>query len=109
MKNKLTYFLSRSSMFGIGFYLIFKETSKDSWISLLLGTLLGIIIIYIFSLIKKYINNKTIIDSLKNYPLGKLYIFIFILFNLLLITTTLVILPLFVNSFYLTHSCVHVC
>lgn len=104
MKNKLTYFLSRSSMFGIGFYLIFKETSKDSWISLLLGTLLGIIIIYIFSLIKKYINNKTIIDSLKNYSLGKLYIFIFILFNLFLITTTLVILPLFVNSFYLTHT-----
>lgn len=104
MKNKLTYFLSRSSMFGIGFYLIFKETSKDSWISLLLGILIGIIIIYSYNLIKKNINAKDIFDTLKKYKLGKLYILIFIIFNLFLITMTLIILPLFVNSFYLTHT-----
>ena len=104
MKNKLTYFISRSSMFGIGFYLIFKETSKDSWISLLLGTLIGIGIIYIYSLIKKSLNHKDFTTELNKTKIGKLYILIFIIFNLLLICTTLLILPLFVNSFYLTHT-----
>ena len=46
MKNKLTYFIARSSMFGIGFFLIFQNAGKDAWISILLGTLLGIIILY---------------------------------------------------------------
>ena len=50
MKNKLTYFIARSSMFGIGFFLVFKNASKDAWISLILGTFLGIIVLYIYNL-----------------------------------------------------------
>ena len=82
MKNKLTYFISRSSMFGIGFYLLFKQTGKDAWISLLLGTLLGIIIIYIYHFIKDYFQIQKFKDKLNKTILGKFYIFLFILFNL---------------------------
>ena len=52
MKNKLSYFISRASMFGIGFFLIFKNAGKDSWISIILGTILGIITIYIYKNIR---------------------------------------------------------
>jgi len=102
MKNKLTYFIARSSMFGIGFFLIFQTAGKDAWISILLGTLLGILVIYIYNKIKQYLNNKSLEENLKNTFLGKIYIIILIVFYLYLMTITLMLLPLFVNSFYLT-------
>lgn len=102
MKNKLTYFIARSSMFGIGFFLIFQNAGKDAWISILLGTLLGVIILYTYNKIKQCLNNKTLEDNLKKSFLGKIYYLIFIIFYLYLITITLMLLPLFVNSFYLT-------
>lgn len=102
MKNKLTYFIARSSMFGIGFFLIFQNSGKDAWISILLGTLLGIIVIYIYNKIKNYLNNKPLKENLKNTFIGKIYLLIFIIFYLYLMTIILMLLPLFVNSFYLT-------
>ena len=33
MKNKLTYFVARDSMFGMGFCLIFQNAGKEAWIS----------------------------------------------------------------------------
>ena len=102
MKNKLTYFITRSSMFGIGFFLIFKNGGKDAWISILLGTLLGIGIIYFYNLIKKQLNNNLLENTLKKSFLGKIYNFIFILFYLYLMVIIFILLPLFVNSFYLT-------
>ena len=49
MKNKLTYFLTRSSMFGIGYFLIFKHAGKDAWIAIILGTIYIFIILSLFS------------------------------------------------------------
>lgn len=102
MKNKLTYFIARSSMFGIGFFLIFQNASKDAWISVLLGTLLGIIILFVYNQIKKHLNNDTLENKLNKTFIGKIYNIIFIIFYLYLMTITLMLLPLFVNSFYLT-------
>ena len=102
MKNKLTYFIARSSMFGIGFFLIFQNASKDAWISILLGTLIGVIILYVYNQIKKYLNNDTLENKLNKTFIGKIYNLIFIIFYLYLMTITLMLLPLFVNSFYLT-------
>ena len=104
MKNKLTYFISRSSMFGIGFFLLFQSTGKDAWISLLLGTLLAILIIFAYKSIKEYFQNKSIRDTLNKTILGKFYILIFILFYLYLATIILILLPMFVNSFYLLYT-----
>lgn len=104
MKNKLTYFVARSSMFGIGFFNIFQRCSTDSIIPALLGSLLGIIIIYIYSLIKKYLNNETLSQKLKKTFIGKFYNLLLIIFYLYLIIIVFVLLPLFVNSFYLTNT-----
>jgi len=102
MKNKLTYFIARSSMFGIGFFLIFQNAGKDAWISVLLGTLLGIIVLYLYNLIKKYLNNESLEQTLKKSFVGKIYNILFIIFYLYLMTIVFILLPLFVNSFYLT-------
>ena len=102
MKNKLTYFIARSSMFGIGFFLIFQNAGKDTWISILLGTILGLIILYIYNIIKNHLQNDTLQNKLKQTLIGKIYIVIMLLFYLYLTFITLMLLPLFVNSFYLT-------
>lgn len=102
MKNKLTYFIARSSMFGIGFFLIFQNAGKDAWISILLGTLLGLIVLYIYNQIKKKLQNDTLENNLKNTFLGKIYLVLLLIFYLYLMFIALMLLPLFVNSFYLT-------
>lgn len=101
MKNKLTYFIARDSMFGLGFFLIFQNSGKDAWISVILGTILGIIILYLYNLIKKNLNNNSLTETLKSTNIGKIYNFIFIIFYLYLMCIVLMLLPLFVNSFYL--------
>ncbi len=104
MKNKLTYFIARSSMFGIGFFLLFKNTGKDSWISLILGTLLGIIILFVYKYIKEYFSNHNIKDILSKTFLGKIYLLIFLLFYIYLMSIILILLPMFVKSFYLLYT-----
>lgn len=104
MKNKLTYFIARSSMFGIGFFLIFQKAGKDAWISILLGTLLGILVLCIYNQIKKYLNKESLETTIKKTLLGNIYNVIFIIFYLFLMIIILMLLPLFVNSFYLTNT-----
>ena len=104
MKNKLTYFIARSSMFGIGFFLIFQGAGKDAWISIILGTLLGIIVLCVYNQIRINLNKETLENTLKKSFLGNIYNIIFIIFYLLLMIIILMLLPLFVNSFYLTHT-----
>ena len=104
MKNKLTYFIARSSMFGIGFFLLFQNAGKDAWISIILGTLLGLMVLYVYNQIKYNLNNKDLNYILNNSILGKIYNVIFIIFYLYLMIIILMLLPLFVNSFYLTNT-----
>ncbi len=104
MKNKLNYFITRSSMFGIGFFLMFKHASKDAWIAVILGTLIGIGILYFYKFIKDFFRNQNIYNTLKKTFIGKIYLIILYLFYLFLITLILVLLPMFVNSFYLLYT-----
>ncbi len=104
MKNKLTYFITRSSMFGIGFFLLFKNASKDAWISVLLGTLLGVIILYIYKHLKDFFKNTNMRDLLSKTTFGKIYLVIFTIFYMFLILMILILLPMFVNSFYLLYT-----
>ena len=104
MKNKLNYFITRSSMFGIGFFLMFKHASKDAWIAVILGTLIGIGILYFYKFIKDFFRNQNIYNTLKQTVIGKIYLLILYLFYLFLITLILVLLPMFVNSFYLLYT-----
>ena len=104
MKNKLAYFISKSSMLAIGYFLLFKYVGYSSWISVILGTLIGIIIIYIYTKIKKVLNKKYLQDILKKHKLGKIFLIILILFYSLLIIINLLVLSMFVNSFYLLNT-----
>ena len=104
MKNKLTYFISRSSMFGIGFFLLFQRSGKDAWIAVILGSLLAIFVMYVYKYIKEYFQDKNIRDTLNKTKIGQFYKIIFILFYFYLAIIIIILLPMFVNSFYLLYT-----
>lgn len=104
MKDKLTYFASRFSMFGIGFFLLFKYNGKDAWISSILGTILGVIVLFTYKYIKDYFKDKNIRDTLNKTIFGKCYLIIFLIFYLYLIIIIVILLPMFVNAFYLLYT-----
>lgn len=93
MNSKLNYFITRFSFLGIGYYLLYKNSKQDSYIPIILGTLLGIGILYILNLIdQKCDKNK------------RLYKIIFNFINMYFILIAFTLLPLFVTSFYLVHT-----
>lgn len=104
MKNKLTYFITRSTTFGLASFLMFKYTTKDSWIPIVLGTMLGVIVLYIYKYIKDYFKDKNVRDTLSKTFIGKVYLFIFLIFYVYIMIMILILLPMFVNSFYLLYT-----
>ena len=92
MKNKLAYFVTKTSLFGITTFLLFETNGKNSYLSIILGTILSISIIYFYTKFKS-INKKSII-----------YKIIIILFSIFLATTYLTILSSFINTFYLVKT-----
>lgn len=72
--------------------MMYLKVNQNAYISILLGTLIGILNIYIFNKIKNINNNNLF------------YKIIFIIFNLYIMLLTLTIIPLFVNYFYLVES-----
>ena len=104
MKNRLSYFLTRSSMFGIGFFLLFNYAAKDAWICIILGSILGIGIMAIYYYIKKYFQGENIREKLEKTLLGKIFLFVLAIFYLYIMLIILILLPMFVNSFYLLYT-----
>ena len=92
MKNKLILFVSSNLFIGAAFHMMYLKVNQNAYISIILGTLLGILNIYIFNKLKNKNNNNIFFKVL------------FILFNLYIILLTLTIIPLFVNYFYLVES-----
>lgn len=99
MKNKFAYFISKSSMFGLGYFLLCNLNNKNTYLSIILGSILGVIIIYIYNLIHKY--TKDLKNTLKKYTLGKIYNFILLLFYTYMLCATILTITTFINSFYL--------
>lgn len=97
--NLLIYFLSRSLFLGGGISTLFLYCSKDAYIAIILGTLLGIGIIYIISRIKIskpfniYLQEKSFINILIK--------FIFICYIIFGIFILLIILATFLYSYFL--------
>ena len=97
--NLLIYFLSRSLFLGGGISTLFLYCSKDAYIAIILGTLLGIGIIYIISRIKIskpfniYLQEKSVINILIK--------FIFICYIIFGIFILLIILATFLYSYFL--------
>lgn len=97
--NLSIYFLSRSLFLGGGISTLFLYCSKDAYIAIILGTLLGIGIIYIISKIKIskpfniYLQEKSFINILIK--------FIFICYIIFGIFILLIILATFLYSYFL--------
>lgn len=100
-KSYLLYFLSRSLFLGGGISTLFLYSSKDAYISIILGILLGIGIIYIINYISKDINTSLTEYLKKNDFLNIFIKIIFILYLLFLIFLLLTILATFLYSYFL--------
>lgn len=99
----ISYFLGRIFFVGFGFSLLRKLVGRDSWLSAILGTLLGALIIWIFSKLKSKING-----SLKDIKGNKIIkwslIILFFLFNLFVFSQMIFIFQTFASSFFLINS-----
>lgn len=100
-KGNLAYFLSRSLFLGGGISTLFLKASKDAYIAIILGSLLGIGIIYLISLVSKKVN-KPLNEYLKEKSILNILIrIIFIIYIISLIFILLIILATFLYSYFL--------
>ena len=96
MKTKtslISYFLSRSLFLGGGISILFLYCNKDAYLAIILGTLLGIAIIYLISKISS--KNPSYLTS--NISIRVIYI-IYLLFLIFILLT---ILATFLYSYFL--------
>ena len=100
-KGNLAYFLSRSLFLGGGISTLFLKASKDAYIAIILGSLLGIGIIYLISLVSKRID-QPLNEYLKEKSILNISIrIIFIIYIIFLIFILLIILATFLYSYFL--------
>ena len=99
--GNLAYFLSRSLFLGGGISTLFLKASKDAYIAIILGSLLGIGIIYLISLVSKRID-QPLNEYLKEKSILNISIrIIFIIYIIFLIFILLIILATFLYSYFL--------
>ena len=101
-KNIIAFFITQSLFLNIGFYNILKITSTDSWISCIIGTLLGILFCfiiknnYIFRIISVILSIIFVILSL--YSINS-FIRSFYLLNT---SSILILLPVIILGIYIS-------
>lgn len=101
-KLYLCYFISRATFLGIGFSLIMNYSSKDAWLSSILGYILGLGIVWIIKKILDYKKGKTLNQILEKNVSGIILRILIILFCLYVIFQSYFILQTFMTSFFLT-------
>lgn len=98
----ICYFMTRALFLGMGISLATNITNQDTWISCILGTLLGYIIIYVNHQILKKKKDKTLKEVLKDMKwIGWIIRVFFILLAFVIILQNLVLLEIFTTSFFL--------
>lgn len=100
-KGILGYFLSRSLFLGGGISTLFLYSSKDAYLAIILGTILGIGIIYIISYVSKNISVPLKALIAKKSILNIIIRIIYIIYLLFLIFIILTILATFLYSYFL--------
>ncbi len=95
------FFLGRSMFLGVGFSYIFRFAGKDSWISIILGYLLGNLFILIYDKISKNINYNLNNFLNKQKIFHKLFKILFFVIYLYLIVYASIIFTNFVKVYYL--------
>lgn len=99
--NILSYFLCRTLFLGGGLSILFLNAGTDTYIAVFLGILLGIGIIYLFSLLTKKINMP-----IKEFLKGKKFInilfrIIYFCYLIFLAFVLLIIISTFIYSYFL--------
>ena len=107
--NRQKYFIityiSQALFLGVGYSLILRNTNNDSWISFIIGTLLGLIYTLIIKKILDYKRDKTLLYILEENAFLK-YItrLLLILLPIILINEVYFIIQEFAKSYFLTNS-----
>lgn len=63
--TSLIYFILRATSLGISFALIVRFAKQDSWLAIIIGTIIGIIPVLLVEYIAKYESDKTFVDKIK--------------------------------------------
>lgn len=104
-KNFLVIFCSKALFLGIGYALLFEISKNDTWISFILGSLLGIIFCYFLKTIMIKKGKKTLNELLKTMgPVGFIIRLLFIVYSIAIINEILFIIQIFAKSFFLINS-----
>ena len=62
----VNYFLTRALFLGIGFSLITGITKQDSFFAFVIGTLIGLVFIFLINKIEQYKKEKTLHEVLNH-------------------------------------------
>ena len=101
----LAYFLGKSTFFGIGYSRLFNISKNDTWISIILGTLFGIIIVYLISKIMDHKKGLTLVEYLKAHTVINIFTKISMIFLCCYIfIEEIMILSNFMTSFFLLNT-----
>lgn len=100
-KAMLGYFLARSLFLGGGISTLFLYSSKDAYLAIILGTLLGIGIIYLISLVGKNITVPLKDFIYKRNILNIIIRIIYLIYLLFIAFIILTILATFLYSYFL--------
>lgn len=99
----LQFYLSQGLFVGEAFGKLYHYTNKDTWISIIIGTLLGIILIYIQNQISKKCNYNLNKALNKNFSKYLFYPIIYCFYFLMIFLPTLII-NILINSYYLQNT-----
>lgn len=106
-KQKLSvmYFLSRAIFLGVGYSLLYQKAGKDAWISVILGTLIGVVVVYFISKILSYKKEKNLKELLKEMKwLGMIIKILYFAFLIFLLYECVLIMQTMTTSFFLINS-----
>lgn len=97
----ISYFVLRALFLGIGFSYMYDYTDVDTWISIILGAMLGIFFIMIFNKTSKNINHNLNFHLNKGSIINQIFKFIFFIFYIYIIVYMGIIFTNFVKVYYL--------
>lgn len=101
----VNYFLTRALFLGIGFSVIIGLSKQDSILAFLVGTFLGLILIFFINKIQKYKGEKSLNDILKEMKtIGFFLRIVLIFYAFALLCEGLTFIQLFASSFFLIRT-----
>lgn len=101
----IIYFLSRAVFLGVGYSLMFASAGKDAWLSIIIGTLIGLLIVLAIKYVMKHKKDKSLKELFKNMKffgfILKIFYFLFLIF---LMYECILIMQTMTTSFFLVNS-----